>query len=140
MPEASIVDREDVGIGLSDEVAECVRTPTLSDVASVAVDFFAVLACVIFPRELGSCKGDVQLTTTLVSADAVRSLNAVVLWNFSTGAEGRGWSRKAFSLRAYTSSGKTCQAYRVSPSGVWMLKGVTWPFAKPNCSALLMSW
>ena len=44
MAEASIVDREDVGVRLSDEVAKCVCSPTLSNVAGVAMDFFAVLA------------------------------------------------------------------------------------------------
>jgi hypothetical protein len=39
--ESSIIDREDVGVGLSDEVAKSVCPPALGDVAGVAVDFFA---------------------------------------------------------------------------------------------------
>ena len=52
MPETSIVDCEDVGVGLSDEVAKGVGAPTLSDVTGVAVDFFDVLAWMEMLREL----------------------------------------------------------------------------------------
>lgn len=35
--------------------------------------------------------------------------------------------------------GRMCHAYSDSPSGVGIVKGVTWPLANPNCSALSIS-
>lgn len=72
-----------------------------------------------------------------------------------TGPEG--WLRISASCLAYTLRGKTCQLYKVSPSGVVMLNGVTWfsvqcqpgePLAEDNCgvlakpkdSGILTSW
>lgn len=69
----------------------------------------------------------------------VKILNAVVLAKSGAGAWGRSSETSAFSLRAYASIGRICQAYSVSPSGVWRLKGVTWFFAKPNRGGLFKS-
>ena len=83
-------------------------------------------------------KVDAQLITTLASGDC-RSLKArVEVMSLAMGS-GRSSSRNAASFRVYTSKGRTCQAYRVSPSDDGRWKGVTWCFAKPKAVGSSMS-
>ena len=111
-------------VGLSDQVAKSICSPALSEMAGVSVDFLAMLA----KQDRATqrvVKLHIQLITILASGEEVRSLNAFEASNPSSDGAPVADSRNRFSLRAYTSKGKMCHAYSVSPSGVLILKGVT---------------
>lgn len=78
MAETAVVDGQDMRIGLGGEVAICICSPTLSDVAGIAVDFFGTLVSWDGPEVDNWGELVVQFITTLAEGFSVKSLKAVV--------------------------------------------------------------